>query len=95
MMKTVIYITVAEFKSVEKTSDMEYEKWKWRERYIRFQGELYILESERRFAGQQYLYFTDHSGNWLTTGYGEYRINGKRLIMTTKNSVYEFEIIYE
>ncbi len=95
MMKPVICITVAEFKSVKKISDMEYKKWKWRERYICFQGELYILESEGKFAGKQYLYFTDHSGNWLTSGYGEYRIDGKRLTMTTKNSVYEFEILYE
>ena len=93
MPKYIRAFTVVEFKSVAKISDMEYKKWKWREQYIGFQGELFVFESTEKYPGKLYLNFTDHSRNCLNTGYGEYVIDGNILTMTTKNRIYEFEIL--
>ena len=46
-----------------------------------------------KISRKRYLNFTDHSRNWNNTGNGEYVIEGNILTMTTKNSIYEFEIL--
>ena len=94
MPKYIRSFTVVEFKAVTKICDKSYDEWKWRERYIGYQGELFVFESLEKHPGKRYLNFTDHSRNWLNTGCGEYVIEGNILTMTTKNSIYEFEIIY-
>lgn len=93
MPKYIRAFTVVEFKSVTNISDKPYDEWKWRERYIGFQGELFVFESTEKQPGKLYLNFTDHSRNCLNTGHGEYVIDGNILTMTTKNSIYEFEIL--
>ena len=80
-------------KSVEKISDMDYEEWKWREKYIDFQGILSIWESTEKFKGQHYISFNDLMGNWMHTGYGEYTISNDIITMKTRNSIYKFEVI--
>lgn len=95
MPKLIKRYRYAKLKTVTKISDINYMYWKWRRKYIGFIGELSILQSEEKFPGQYYLYFTNHRLNWITSGYGEYTTNKNKLIMTTKNSIYEFEIIEE
>ncbi len=95
MPKPIDYFNVAEVISVEKASNMDYEKWKWREQYIEFQGILSIWESTEKFKGQHYISFNDLMGNYLRTGYGKYTISNSIITMTTKNSIYKFKIIYK
>lgn len=93
MQKYVRSFTVVEFKSVTNISDKPYDECKWCERYIGFQGELFVFESTEKYPGKRYPNFTDHSRNWLNTGYCEYVIKENILTMTTKNSIYEFKIL--
>lgn len=95
MPKPIAYYNVAEVISVEKVSDMDYEKWKWREEFIHFQGILSIWESTKKFNGQQYISFNDLMGNYLRTGYGKYNISNSIITMTTRNSIYKFKIIHK
>lgn len=95
MPKLIKYFMVAEFKSVQKIGCLDDKKWEWRERYIGFQGELYQLESAEKYPGQQYLYFTDHSRNYIKTGYGQIEKDDDIVIITTRNSIYTFKILYE
>lgn len=95
MPKPIEYFNVAEIISVEKISDMDYEKWKWREEYINFQGILSIWESTEKFKGQHYISFNDLMGNYLRTGYGEYTISSNTITMTTRNTIYKFKIIHK
>ena len=92
MPKQIKYYSIAEFKSVEKVSDKQYELWKWREKYIGFHGELFIFESIKKFPGKRYIHFTDQH-NYITTGYGEYSVDGNTITLTTHNSIYKFIIL--
>lgn len=85
---------IAELVSVEKLSDMEYSEWKWREGFLGFQSTLTIYESTQNFKGKRFIVFNDLSGNCLSTGFGEYTITDDELVMITKNSIYQFRIIY-
>lgn len=93
MPKLIKHFPAVELKAVEKVSDKDDANWKWREGYIGYQGELYIMESTHKFPGKQYLYFTDHGRNWITTGYGKIVVRDKMVCITTPNSVYYFEIL--
>ena len=93
MPKPIDYYQNVIIKSVQKISDMDYEEWKWREKYINYQGILSIWESTEKFKGQHYISFNDLIGNWMHTGYGEYTISDNIITMTTQNSIYKFEII--
>ncbi len=93
MPKPIDYYQNVIIKSVQKISDMDYEEWTWREKYINYQGILSIWESTEKFKGQHYISFNDLMGNWMHTGYGEYTISDNIITMTTRNSIYKFEII--
>ena len=82
-------------KSVQKISDMDYEKWKWREQYFDFQGIISIWESTKKFKGKHFISFNDLMGNHMHTGCGEYTISNNVITMTTRNSIYTFKILYE
>lgn len=92
MPKLIDFYNTAELISVEKTSNMSNDKWKWRKEYIGYQCELFIFKSERKNKGKRYIYFTDHS-NYLKTGYGTYIIKDNIITMETGNSIYKFKII--
>ena len=94
MIKLIDFFNVSELISVEKTSDMDYENWKWREQYLNYQCELFIYENEEEHKGERYIYFTSHH-EYLTTGYGSYTISNNIITMTTRNSVYQFKIIHK
>lgn len=93
MPKLIDFFNVAELISVEKTSDMDYGMWKWREQYLHYQCELFIFESEEKRKGERYIHFTSHH-EYLTTGYGTYTISDNIITMTTRNSIYKFKIIH-
>ncbi len=94
MPKLIDRFLVAKLTSVEQISEKDYEEWKWREEFLNFESVLTIYESTQRFKGQRYIEFDDYCGNYMQTGYGEYTITGDELVMTTKNSIYKFKIIY-
>ncbi len=94
MPKLIDYFTVTELVSVERTSNVDYKNWKWREQYLNYLCELFIFESEEKRKGERYLYFTDHH-NYLKTGYGVYTISNNIITMTTRNSIYKFKIIHK
>ena len=95
MPKLIKHYMVAEYKAVKKVSAKDDSDWNWRKKYIGYQGELYIMESVTKFPGKQYLCFTDHSRNWVTTGYGKVTADENTVRISTPNSIYEFEIIYD
>ena len=95
MPKLVKYFMVAEFESVKKISYMDDADWKWREKYINFQGTVSIWESTEKFKGKHFISFNDLMGNYMHTGYGEYTISNNIITMTTRNSIYTFKILYE
>lgn len=65
MPKIIKRYRYTKLKTVTKISDTNYMDWKWRRKYIGFIGELFILQSEEKFPGQHYLYFTNHRLNWI------------------------------
>lgn len=91
--KLIKHYAVAELTAVVKRTDMNNNEWNWREGYIGYQGELYIMESLKKYPGKRYLCFTDHGRNWITTGYGEIVVDKTTVSITTPNSIYHFEII--
>ena len=95
MPKLIDYYQNVIIKSVQQISNMDYEKWKWREQYIDFQGTISIWESTEKFKGQHFISFNDLMGNHMHTGYGEYTISNNIITMTTRNSIYTFKILYE
>lgn len=80
MPKIIERILVAELTSVERISEMEYEQWRWREKFVNFQAVLTIYESTVKFKGQRFILFNDCFGNRLQTGYGEYTITDDELV---------------
>ena len=95
MPKLIGYYQNVIIKSVQKISDMDYEKWKWREQYIDFQGTISIWESTKKFKGKHFISFNDFMGNYMHTGYGEYTISNNIITMKTRNSIYTFKILYK
>lgn len=82
----------AQLVSVEKLSDMEYQKWMWREMFVGYIGIFSILESENKYPGKRYLHLSDMH-EYITTGYGEYEIKDNFITHTTRNSRYVFKIL--
>ena len=78
--------------SVEKVSEDSVDFWKWREGYVGKKGELYLCVSVDKHIGKHFVRFTDHKDFKLTTSCGEVEISDTRLRITTKNSIYVFEI---
>ena len=95
MAKLIDYYQNVIIKSVQNIFDIDYEKWKWREQYIDFQGTISIWESTEKFKGKHFISFNDLMGNHIHTGYGEYTIINNIITMTTRNSIYTFRILYE
>lgn len=81
----------AKLLSVIKRSDMPDDQWNWRKDYIGFEGCLLILQSEFRHPSKAFIHITDFR-RYLTTGCGEYVIDGNKLTIITRNSKYIFEI---
>lgn len=77
--------------SVKKCSNLPNDQWEWRKDYIGFEGCLLIFQSEFKYPGKTYIHITDFH-RYLTTGCGEYVIDGNRLTIITRNSKYIFEI---
>ena len=92
MPKIIKQYPKAQLISVEKLSDMEYQKWMWREMFGGYIGTLSILESENKNPNKRYLHF-NKSKEYLTTGYGEYEIKNNIITHITQNSRYVFKIL--
>ena len=95
MPKPIDYYQNVIIKSVQKISNIDYEEWKWREKYIDFQGIISIWEDTEKQTNNHYISFNDLMGNCMHTGYGEYTISNNIITMTTRNSIYKFKIIHK
>ncbi len=92
MPKIIKQYPKAQLISVEKLSDMEYQKWMWREMFVGYIGILNILESEHKSPGKRYLHL-NKSKEYITTGYGEYEIKDNFITHITRNTKYVFKIL--
>ena len=79
-------------KSIRRISDTPYEIWKWREECVGIRGILFIFESEKKHPGKHFIRFMNLEYD-LTTGCGEVSTESNTITLTTRNSVYEFEIL--
>ena len=78
--------------SVEKVSEDSVDFWKWREGYVGYKGKLYLCVSVDKHPHEHFVRFTDHKDFNLTTSCGKVDISDNHLRITTKNSIYVFEI---
>lgn len=67
------------------------EKWNWRKEFEGFCGVLHIYQSQTKHPGKHYIVLCDIAKNYLKTGVGDLTECGKRITLTTKNSIYTFE----
>lgn len=65
----------------------------WRRYYVGEIGTLKLMESEKKYPGQQFLYFSIAGPpNYLKTSYGQLERKGRQLIFVTQNTRYVFEM---
>ena len=93
MSRKIEHFRSAKLKSIKKLGESHSSGSSSRKEYIGHHGELYVLESENKSPGSRYVYFTNHDNIRFSTGYGSYTVEKDKLIMKTKSSVYEFEIL--
>ncbi|MBQ9749566.1 MAG: hypothetical protein IJV87_03150 [Clostridia bacterium] len=67
--------------------------WNWRKEFEGFCGVMHIYQSQRKYLGKHFIVMYDIEQNHLKTGAGDLIYNGKRITLTTKNSIYTFECI--
>ena len=79
-------------KSIRRISDMPYKIWNWREECVTLKGILFIFESEKKSPGKYFIRFMNSEYD-LITGCGEATFEDNAIALTTRNSVYEFEIL--
>ena len=92
MPKLIQSYEAAECKSIRRISDTPYEIWSCREECIGLRGILFIFESEKKHPGKHFIRFMNVEYT-LTTGCGEVAFEDNTIALTTRNSVYEFEIL--
>ena len=91
MPKLIQSYEAVECKSIRRISDTPYEIWNWREECVGLRGILFIFESEKKHPGKHFIRFMNVEYT-LTTGCGEVTFEDNTITLTTRNSVYEFEI---
>ena len=75
----------------------------WRRDYVNSTGRLYLMESEKKFPGQQFLYFVEEDDlvgpdfwvvqpSKLRTSYGTPTIEGNELVFCSNNTRYVFRL---
>jgi len=69
-------------------------EWYWRKENEGKSGKLYLFESRNVQPGMNYILIADKEGWWCSTGYGKAVIDGDKLTIATRNSVYTFKIEY-
>ena len=67
--------------------------WNWRKEFEGFCGVMHIYQSQRNYPGKHFIVIYDIEQNHLKTGAGDLTDNGKRITLTTKNSIYTIECI--
>ncbi len=77
---------------IEDMKEMD-ENWSWRRECIGMEGDLLILESEYRHPGERFVDFFNDDDMWLATSYGTFEFREDRMILTTKHSIYTFQIL--
>lgn len=75
--------------------EKELEWSSWRREFIGCEGWLYLCVSEKKYPGQQFLYFRGGSEeDWkLKTSYGRMEKEANQITFITRNSQYEFKIL--
>ena len=92
MAKLIAKYEPAVLVAVEKCSKSRDFDWGWRKGLIGEPGCLQIYESEWTEPGKRFAYMCCYDYDDLVTTYGETELDGDRLILTTKNSRYVFDI---
>ena len=77
---------------IEDMKEMD-ENWSWRRDCIGMEGDLLILESEYKHPGKRFVDFFNDDDMWLATSYGTCEFHEDRMILTTKHSIYTFQIL--
>ena len=83
----------AELISVKQTENENFTAWSWRLSYVGMQGILYIMESERKHKGENFIYLLGNDGRYFKTSCGEIEWEDDVLTIKTKRSVYRFRKI--
>ncbi|MBR7082119.1 MAG: hypothetical protein IKI49_05400 [Oscillospiraceae bacterium] len=92
MAKLIAKYEPAVLVSVEKRSKSRDLNWDWRKGLIGEPGCLFIYESEMKEPGKQFAYMCCYDYDYLVTTCGETELYEDRLILTTRNSRYVFDI---
>ncbi len=83
----------AELISVEQTGKENFSHWSWRLSYVGMHGTLYIMESEQKHKGENFLYMLGSDGRYIKTSCGKVEWDDDVLMIKTKRSVYRFRKI--
>ena len=80
--------------SVEPTAPSDIDrKWSWHKAYEGFYGIIHVYESQHRFPGKHFIVIYDIDFDYLKTGVGELKYEGKHILLNTRNSRYTFTYI--
>ena len=82
----------AELISVKQTGNENFTAWSWRLAYEGIRGTLYIMESEQKHKGENFLYMIGNDGRYLKTSCGMIEWADDVLTIRTKRSVYRFRV---
>ena len=92
MAKVIEIFKNATLVSVEQLADIPIYEWDWRCMFTGCKGTFYIGESQHKCPGQRFIMLTDKKDFKLTTDYGKIEQTEEYIEITTKNSVYIFNI---
>lgn len=80
--------------SVESKGTIEEGEWSWRPIFVGLRGVINIYESEIKDPGKHFIYIKG-TDDYLRTGLGIMTEEDKIITLSTKNSVYKFQLLSE
>lgn len=83
---------LARLLSVKSTGVKNEAEWSWREIFVGMRGVMNIYESVNKAPGKHFVYIKN-TDNYLRTGQGDMIQEDKTITLSTKNSVYKFQLL--